>query len=81
MLNLVKAGCGKSARPVWEADGGQRRKVRLLRPDSDKTGEQTRASGRGAGGANYLLGTFTFALCRSPGAPLALSSPASVTVV
>jgi Group II intron, maturase-specific domain len=21
-LSLVKAGCGKSARPVWEADGG-----------------------------------------------------------
>ena len=34
MLTIVKAGCGKSARPVWEADGGQRRKVRLLRPDS-----------------------------------------------
>jgi hypothetical protein len=37
----VKAGCGKSARPVWEADGGQRRKVRLLRPDSEEAGEQT----------------------------------------
>ena len=36
MLTIVKAGCGKSARPVWEADGGQRRKVRLLRPDSEK---------------------------------------------
>ena len=23
MLTIVKAGCGKSARPVWEADGGQ----------------------------------------------------------
>jgi hypothetical protein len=22
MLTIVKAGCGKSARPVWEADGG-----------------------------------------------------------
>ena len=51
MLTIVKAGCGKSARPVWEADGGQRRKVRLLRPDSDETGEQTRPTGRGAGGA------------------------------
>ncbi len=36
MLSLVKAGCGKSARPVWEADGGQRREVRLLRPDSEE---------------------------------------------
>ena len=36
MLTIVKAGCGKSARPVWEADGGQHRKVRLLRPDSEE---------------------------------------------
>ena len=41
MLTIVKAGCGKSARPVWEADGGQHRKVRLLRPDSNEAGEQT----------------------------------------
>jgi len=39
MLTIVKAGCGKSARPVWEADGGQHRKVRLLRPDSKETPE------------------------------------------
>jgi hypothetical protein len=31
----VKAGCGKTARPVWAADGGQREgnRARLLRPD------------------------------------------------
>ena len=51
MLTIVKAGCGKSARPVWEADGGQPRKVRLLRPDSEEAGEQTWATGCGGGGA------------------------------
>jgi len=32
----VKAGCGKTARPVWAADGGQRlgNRARLLRPDT-----------------------------------------------
>ena len=35
----MKAGCGKSARPVWAADGGEHEgdRVRLLRPDSDPT--------------------------------------------
>lgn len=51
MLNLVKAGCGKSARPVWEADGGQRRKVRLLRPDSEEIPE----NGTEQGGAVVLM--------------------------
>ena len=45
MLTIVKAGCGKSARPVWEADGGQHRKVRLLRPDSEETGNDRGAKG------------------------------------
>jgi len=36
----VKAGCGKTARPVWAADGGQRlgNRARLLRPDSEEAG-------------------------------------------
>jgi hypothetical protein len=45
MLTIVKAGCGKSARPVWEADGGEHRKVRLLRPDSKETGNDRGAKG------------------------------------
>jgi len=45
MITIVKAGCGKSARPVWEADGGQRRKVRFLRPDSDETSNDRGAKG------------------------------------
>ena len=36
--DLVKAGCGKTARPVWAADGGEPFGRRLLRPDSDETG-------------------------------------------
>jgi hypothetical protein len=34
----MKAGCGKTARPVCAADGGQRKsnRARLLRPDSDE---------------------------------------------
>src|SRR5260370_33604652 len=33
---FMKAGCGKTARPVGAADGGQRKsnRARLLRPDS-----------------------------------------------
>jgi len=30
---FVKAACGKTARAVWAADGGQRLTARLLRPD------------------------------------------------
>ena len=29
----MKAACGKTARAVWAADGGQRLRARLLRPD------------------------------------------------
>jgi hypothetical protein len=37
---FMKAGCGKTARPVCAADGGQRKsnRARLLRPDSDEAG-------------------------------------------
>ena len=31
---FVKAACGKTARAVWAADGGQRLTARLLRPDN-----------------------------------------------
>ncbi|MEJ2901690.1 hypothetical protein WAE58_04615 [Pedobacter panaciterrae] len=31
---LMKAGCGKTARPVCAADGGKAVEGRLLRPDS-----------------------------------------------
>jgi hypothetical protein len=39
----VKAGCGKTARPVCAADGGQREsnRARLLRPDSNEADEQS----------------------------------------
>jgi hypothetical protein len=49
----VKAGCGKTARPVCAADGGQREsnRARLLRPDSWEAGERCGAIRRGAGGA------------------------------
>src|SRR5262249_23317846 len=50
---FVKAGCGKTARPVLAADGGQREsnRARLLRPDSWEAGEQSGAIRRGVGGA------------------------------
>jgi len=41
----VKAGCGKTARPVWAADGGQREE----RASSDPTARKRR-NGRGAKG-------------------------------
>ena len=49
----MKAGCGKTARPVCAADGGQREsnRARLLRPDSWEAGEQSEAIRRGVGGA------------------------------
>ena len=42
----MKAGCGKTARPVCAADGGQREsnRARLLRPDSCEAGEQSEES-------------------------------------
>ena len=42
----MKAGCGKTARPVCAADGGQREsnRARLLRPDSYEAGEQSEES-------------------------------------
>src|SRR5262249_50454561 len=36
---FVKAACGKTARAVWGADGGQRHETRLLRPDTRRSGE------------------------------------------
>src|SRR5882672_8874300 len=50
---FMKAGCGKTARPVCAADGGQRKsnRARLLRPDSCEADEQGRATGCGVGGA------------------------------
>ena len=49
----MKAGCGKTARPVCAADGGQREsnRARLLRPDSWEADEQDGAIRCGAGGA------------------------------
>src|SRR4029079_17511329 len=43
---FVKAGCGKTARPVCAADGGQREsnRARLLRPDSCEADEQSEES-------------------------------------
>ena len=37
---FMKAGCGKTARPVCAADGGQRKsnRTRLLRPDAAEAG-------------------------------------------
>ena len=37
---FMKAGCGKTARPVCAADGGQRKsnRARLLRPDTAEAG-------------------------------------------
>ncbi len=46
----MKAGCGKSARPVWAADGGQLAGDcgRLLRPDTFEAAEGNEAvEGRG----------------------------------
>ena len=34
----MKAACGRTARAVWAADGGQRLTARLLRPDCPETG-------------------------------------------
>jgi hypothetical protein len=44
----VKAGCGKTARPVWAADGGQREE----RASSDPTlrERESRSHGEGADG-------------------------------
>ncbi len=49
----MKAGCGKTARPVCAADGGQREsnRARLLRPDSWEADEQSGPDRSGAGGA------------------------------
>ena len=48
---LVKAVCGKTARTVWAADGGEPLNGRLLRLDSDEAAEQRSPdSGGGSGG-------------------------------
>src|SRR5258707_3851981 len=41
---FMKAGCGKTARPVCAADGGEPFNRRLLRPDTDETIEQRKAT-------------------------------------
>ena len=48
----MKAGCGKTARPVWAADGGQREgdRARLLRPDTREAAELGQGTGFGGGG-------------------------------
>ena len=47
----MKAGYGKTVRPVCAADGGKLFIGRLLRPDSCEADEQGRATGCGVGGA------------------------------
>ena len=47
----MKAGYGKTVRPVCAADGGKLFNGRLLRPDSCEANEQSRATGCGVGGA------------------------------
>ena len=51
---FMKAGCGKTARPVCAADGGEPFNRRLLRPDSCEAGEQSGPTHCGAvcGGAS-----------------------------
>jgi len=47
----MKAGYGKTVRPVCAADGGKLFIGRLLRPDSWEADEQSRSNGGGVGGA------------------------------
>src|ERR1700687_5996977 len=47
----MKAECGKTARSVGAADGGEPFNGRHLRPDSCEADEQSRATGCGVGGA------------------------------
>src|ERR1700722_16096173 len=49
--SFMKAGYGKTVRPVCAADGGKLFIGRLLRPDSGEVGEQCRAIGCGTDGA------------------------------
>src|SRR5262249_28216785 len=49
--SFMKAGYGKTVRPVCAADGGKLFIGRLLRPDSWETDEQSGAIRRGVGGA------------------------------
>ena len=49
--SFMKAGYGKTVRPVCAADGGKLFIGRLLRPDSWEVGEQGRAIGCGTNGA------------------------------
>ena len=52
----MKAGCGKTARPVCAADGGQRKKnrARLLRPHTWEATEQGEATPGGSRGGKGL---------------------------
>jgi hypothetical protein len=45
----MKAGYGKTVRPVCAADGGKPFIGRLLRPDSYEVAEQSRTTGGGGG--------------------------------
>src|SRR5271168_2786725 len=49
--SFMKAGYGKTVRPVCAADGGQLFNGRLLRPYSCEVAEQRRVAGGGGGGA------------------------------
>src|ERR1700733_3900988 len=49
--SFMKAGYGKTVRPVCAADGGKLFIGRLLRPDSREAGEQRGTTRCGAGGA------------------------------
>src|SRR5882724_1875005 len=53
---FMKAGCGKTARPVCAADGGQRKsnRARLLRPDTCEATEQGEATLGGSRGGKGL---------------------------
>ena len=53
---FMKAGCGKTARPVCAADGGQRKsnRARLLRPDTCEATEQGEATPGGSRGGKGL---------------------------
>src|SRR6202022_3441825 len=53
---FMKAGCGKTARPVGAADGGERKsnRARLLRPDTCEATEQGEATPGGSRGGKGL---------------------------
>jgi hypothetical protein len=62
---FMKAGCGKTARPVCAADEGQLFNGRLLRPDSWEADEQSGPDRSGAGGAKGRGQRNPFGTCGS----------------